>query len=203
LRAKSSEHSDTELAGTERDNHRASPGQVQFSRIWEKHSNNDAEGFEIKAAIYDSAAIESSVLLRIQDVPRPEVKPGYVLLCVLACGVCRTDLHIVERDLPPIHTRIIPGHQIVGKVVGGATDELPIGVRAGVSWMGGIDGDCWYCRHGMENLCDKPVFTGYIRQHLEDMPEIRNWHWTADFSESSEPAPLAKGHPRASVFTDA
>jgi propanol-preferring alcohol dehydrogenase len=79
----------------------------------------------------------------------------------LACGVCRTDLHIVERDLPPIHSRLIPGHQIVGKVVDGATAELPLGARVGVSWMGGTDGDCWYCRHGMENLCDQPVFTGY------------------------------------------
>jgi propanol-preferring alcohol dehydrogenase len=80
---------------------------------------------------------------------------------VVACGVCRTDLHIVEGDLPPIATDLIPGHQIVGEVVDGATAELPLGSRAGVSWMGGVDGDCWYCRHGMENLCDQPTFTGY------------------------------------------
>jgi propanol-preferring alcohol dehydrogenase len=84
-----------------------------------------------------------------------------VLLKVIACGVCRTDLHIVEGDLPAILPRLIPGHQIVGKVVEGATPELPIGTRAGVSWMGGVDGDCWFCRHEMENLCDHPVFTGY------------------------------------------
>ena len=84
-----------------------------------------------------------------------------MLLKVLACGVCRTDLHIVERDLAPMHDRIIPGHQIVGEVVDGATSELPLGARAGVSWMGGVDGDCWFCRHQMENLCDHPVFTGY------------------------------------------
>jgi alcohol dehydrogenase, propanol-preferring len=80
---------------------------------------------------------------------------------VVACGVCRTDLHIVEGDLPPIATDLIPGHQIVGEVVDGATAELPLGSRAGVSWMGGVDGDCWYCRHGKENLCDYPAFTGY------------------------------------------
>ena len=84
-----------------------------------------------------------------------------MLLRVLACGVCRTDLHIAEGDLPPVHPQLIPGHQIVGEVVDGATAELPIGTRVGVSWMGGVDGDCWYCHHGMENLCDQPTFTGY------------------------------------------
>ena len=99
--------------------------------------------------------------LEIEEVPRPEPQAGQVLLRVLACGVCRTDLHIAEGELPPILPRLIPGHQIVGEVAGGATAELPLGSRAGVSWIGGVDGDCWYCRHGMENLCDQPVFTGY------------------------------------------
>jgi propanol-preferring alcohol dehydrogenase len=80
---------------------------------------------------------------------------------VIACGVCRTDLHIVEGDLPAIQPRLIPGHQIVGEVTEGATAERPVGMRVGVSWMGGVDGDCWFCRHAMENLCDKPTFTGY------------------------------------------
>ncbi len=84
-----------------------------------------------------------------------------MLLRVLACGVCRTDLHIAEGDLPPIRPQLIPGHQIVGEVTGGATAELPLGSRVGVSWIGGVDGDCWYCRHDMENLCDHPTFTGY------------------------------------------
>jgi propanol-preferring alcohol dehydrogenase len=84
-----------------------------------------------------------------------------LLLKVLACGVCRTDLHIVEGELPALRDRLIPGHQIVGEVVDGATASLPAGTRVGVSWMGGVDGDCLYCRRGMENLCDAPVFTGY------------------------------------------
>jgi propanol-preferring alcohol dehydrogenase len=100
-------------------------------------------------------------LLEIEEVDRPELQPGHVLLRVLACGVCRTDLHIAEGDLPPVRSRLIPGHQIVGEVVAGPTAELPLGSRAGVSWIGGIDGDCWYCRHDMENLCDHPTFTGY------------------------------------------
>ena len=62
---------------------------------------------------------------------------------------------------PSLRPLLIPGHQIVGEVVEGATPELPLGTRVGVSWMGGVDGDCWYCHHGMENLCDHPTFTGY------------------------------------------
>jgi propanol-preferring alcohol dehydrogenase len=99
--------------------------------------------------------------LQPEDVPRPRLEAGHVLLRVVACGVCRTDLHIVEGDLPPVKPRLIPGHQIVGEVIEGATTELPLGTRVGVSWMGGVDGDCWYCHHGMENLCDRPTFTGY------------------------------------------
>jgi propanol-preferring alcohol dehydrogenase len=103
--------------------------------------------------------LPSSGRLRIEEVPTPDVKPGYVLLRVKACGVCRTDLHVVEGELPPLHERIIPGHQIVGEVVAGA--EIRIGTRVGVSWLGGTDGTCPYCRRGEENLCDAPVYTGY------------------------------------------
>jgi propanol-preferring alcohol dehydrogenase len=89
------------------------------------------------------------------------VAPGYVLLRVLACGVCRTDLHIVEGDLPALRQPLIPGHQIVGEVIEGASASLPLGTRVGVSWMGGTDGDCFFCQRGIENLCDHPTFTGY------------------------------------------
>jgi propanol-preferring alcohol dehydrogenase len=115
----------------------------------------------MRAAVFDSTSATPGAWLSIEDIPRPEIQPGEVLLRVLACGVCRTDLHIVERDLPPLYPRIVPGHQIVGEVVEGATTALPAGTRVGVSWIGGVDGDCWFCRHGMENLCDRPVFTGY------------------------------------------
>ncbi|HEU5334655.1 MAG TPA: zinc-dependent alcohol dehydrogenase family protein [Terriglobales bacterium] len=84
-----------------------------------------------------------------------------MLLRVRACGVCRTDLHIVEGELPPKLPHVVPGHQIVGEIAGCATAKLPLGTRVGVSWMGGSDGICWYCRQGMENLCDAPSFTGY------------------------------------------
>ncbi len=87
----------------------------------------------------------------------PKPQPGHVLLKVRACGVCRTDLHIVEGELPPRHESIVPGHQIVGDIVAGGQ----AGARVGVSWIGGVDGSCPYCRRGMENLCDAPTFTGY------------------------------------------
>jgi alcohol dehydrogenase, propanol-preferring len=115
----------------------------------------------MKAVIFDSAHTGSGSYVRIGDVPRPTLEAGQILLRVVACGVCRTDLHIVEGDLPPIRQQLIPGHQIVGEVIDGQTEELPLGMRVGVSWMGGVDGECWYCRHGMENLCDSPTFTGY------------------------------------------
>ena len=117
----------------------------------------------MRAAVFDSSGspAQSGRWLSIESVPRPDPQPGHILLKVLACGVCRTDLHIVERDLAPLHTRIIPGHQIVGEVIEGATPGLSLGSRAGVSWIGGVDGDCWYCRNAMENLCDHPLFTGY------------------------------------------
>ena len=115
----------------------------------------------MKAAVFHANAGAPGAWLSLEDAPRPQPQSGQALLRVLACGVCRTDLHIVERDLPPLRPCLVPGHQIVGEVVDGATAELPLGTRAGVSWMGGVDGDCWFCRHQMENLCDHPVFTGY------------------------------------------
>ena len=70
-------------------------------------------------------------------------------------------MHITEGELPARKSPLTPGHQIVGDVVGGATPELPLGTRVGVSWVGGTDGTCWYCQHDKENLCDEPTFTGY------------------------------------------
>jgi propanol-preferring alcohol dehydrogenase len=127
----------------------------------------------MKAAVLSTPAPISTSPLKIVDVPTPEPKPGHVLLKVLACGVCRTDLHIVEGELPPRNPRITPGHQIVGEIVAGEIPEtkgggtgalarpLSKGTRVGVSWMGGVDGTCFYCLHEMENLCDSPTFTGY------------------------------------------
>jgi propanol-preferring alcohol dehydrogenase len=115
----------------------------------------------MKAATLTSPENISKHPLRIEQVPRPSARPGQVLLRVLACGVCRTDLHIVEGELPRLSEKLIPGHQIVGQIIEGATPELPLGTRVGVSWIGGVDGTCWYCQHNLENLCDSATFTGY------------------------------------------
>ena len=115
----------------------------------------------MRAAVLNSPGSISLRPLEIVQVPQPELRPGHVLIRVRACGVCRTDLHIVEGELPVRHRPLIPGHQIVGEIVGGSTPELPTGTRVGVSWIGGTDGTCRYCRLGSENLCDAPAFTGY------------------------------------------
>ncbi len=115
----------------------------------------------MKAAILSSPRPVSERPLQIGETADPRVRSGHVLLRVKACGVCRTDLHIVEGELPPKQLRIIPGHQIVGEVVDGATAEIAMGTRVGVSWLGGTDGTCRYCESGLENLCDAPTFTGY------------------------------------------
>lgn len=115
----------------------------------------------MNAAVLRQPGPVDSRPLQLQDVPELHATPGHVVLKVRACGVCRTDLHIVEGELPPLGHHIIPGHQIVGEVADGATNDLAPGVRVGVSWMGGVDGTCTYCTRGMENLCDAPVFTGY------------------------------------------
>ena len=115
----------------------------------------------MKAAILTSPQRVPDRPLLVEDVPRPEPGAGQVLLRVRACGVCRTDLHIVEGELAPLRASVIPGHQIAGEIVAGATPELPLGTRVGVSWIGGTDGKCAYCRRNLENLCDSPTFTGY------------------------------------------
>jgi propanol-preferring alcohol dehydrogenase len=115
----------------------------------------------MRAAILTRARPVAERPLEIGPIATPLVQPGHVLLKVCACGVCRTDLHIVQGELPALKSSVIPGHQIVGDVVDGATPDLPLGTRVGVSWIGGTDGTCRYCRSGQENLCDSPTFTGY------------------------------------------
>jgi propanol-preferring alcohol dehydrogenase len=112
----------------------------------------------VKAALLRAAARISERPLTLADVDTPTPRPDEVLLRVKACGVCRTDLHIVEGELKSVRDRVIPGHQIVGEVVEGA---LPKGSRVGVSWLAGTCGTCPYCLREEENLCDQPSFTGY------------------------------------------
>jgi len=101
--------------------------------------------------------------LRLQEVSVPAPGAGQVLLRVHACGICRTDLHIVDGELTEPKLPLTPGHQIVGDVVevGSTVSQLRTGDRVGVPWLGWTDGDCKYCRSGRENLCDHARFTGY------------------------------------------
>jgi propanol-preferring alcohol dehydrogenase len=101
--------------------------------------------------------------LRLGERPEPEPGPGQVLIAVAACGVCRTDLHILVGELSEPKLPLIPGHQIVGTVVaaGEGAERFAPGERVGVPWLGWTDGECRYCRGGRENLCDNGRFTGY------------------------------------------
>jgi alcohol dehydrogenase, propanol-preferring len=115
----------------------------------------------MRAAVLDQPGAIADRPLRIKEVAEPAAGAGQVLLKVRACGVCRTDLHIVEGELPQRRASVIPGHQIVADVIAGESGELARGTRVGVSWVGGVDGTCPYCTRGLENLCDEPTFTGY------------------------------------------
>ncbi len=101
--------------------------------------------------------------LVLRDVPKPKSGRGQLLVRVNACAVCRTDLHIVDGELPDPKLPLILGHQIVGRVeqIGANTGGFSMGDRVGIPWLGWTDGDCAYCRSNRENLCDRAKFTGY------------------------------------------
>jgi propanol-preferring alcohol dehydrogenase len=103
------------------------------------------------------------LVMRERPVPRPEA--GNILVAVSACGVCRTDLHVVDGELPDPKLPIVPGHEIVGRIaaLGSGVADFKVGQRVGIAWLGATDGVCPYCLSGRENLCDAPVFTGYTR----------------------------------------
>jgi propanol-preferring alcohol dehydrogenase len=103
------------------------------------------------------------VPLQLRDVPKPQPATGQLFVRVSTCAVCRTDLHIVDGELPDPKLPLILGHQIVGRVeqVSGDTEKFSIGDRVGIPWLGWTDGECPYCRSNRENLCDRARFTGY------------------------------------------
>jgi alcohol dehydrogenase, propanol-preferring len=116
----------------------------------------------MKAAVLRATGTLGERSLAIEERPVSQPGAGEVLVRVAACGVCRTDLHIVEGELPPRRAALVPGHQIVGRIEArGDGVALATGDRVGVSWVGGTDGTCPFCRMGRENLCDAPTFTGY------------------------------------------
>jgi alcohol dehydrogenase, propanol-preferring len=108
------------------------------------------------------APVETNPLI-LTEVPLREPGEHEVLIHVNACGICRTDLHVVEGELPPRKSPVIPGHQVVGVIerVGGNATRYKAGTRVGIPWLHKTCGQCFYCRSGRENLCDAPQFTGY------------------------------------------
>jgi alcohol dehydrogenase, propanol-preferring len=117
----------------------------------------------MQAWVVESPAPADAGPLRRIDRPLPEPGPGQVRVRVRCCGVCRTDLHLAEGDLPPRRPAVVPGHEVVGEVdvLGPGARRFAIGDRIGVAWLGGTDGSCRFCRRGEENLCTAPVFTGW------------------------------------------
>lgn len=117
----------------------------------------------MKACLLNAPARVETNPLQFMEVPAPQPEKGEVLIRVHACGVCRTDLHVVEGELPPQKSPVIPGHQVVGRIeqLGEGARRFSNGTRVGVAWLHKTDGVCEYCQRGEENLCDHPTFTGY------------------------------------------
>jgi propanol-preferring alcohol dehydrogenase len=117
----------------------------------------------MKAMILPQPGPVDSAPLQFVDLPVPEPGEGEVLIRVEVCGVCRTDLHVVEGELPPRRPNIVPGHEVVGRVerCGPNAERFPVGERVGAAWLYASCGVCPYCRRDQENLCDAPRFTGY------------------------------------------
>ncbi len=118
----------------------------------------------MKACLLRAPAPVSTNPLALAEIPTPEPVGDQVLVRVSACGVCRTDLHVVEGELPTRKSPVIPGHQVVGAIakMGPDAHRFGIGTRVGIPWLHQTDGVCEYCRAGKENLCEQATFTGYV-----------------------------------------
>jgi propanol-preferring alcohol dehydrogenase len=131
--------------------------------------------------------------LEATELPDRSPGAGEVRLKVAACGVCRTDLHVVDGDLPNPRLPIIPGHEIVGRIdaLGAGVEGLRIGERIGVPWLGHTDGVCPYCVAGRENLCDNPLFTGFTRDGGFATAAIADARFALPLGETGEDVALA------------
>jgi len=126
--------------------------------------------------------------LRPAELPAPVPGPGQVLVAVSACGVCRTDLHVVDGELAEPKLPLVPGHQVVGRVLalGEGAERFAVGQRVGIPWLGWTCGTCRYCRSGRENLCDLARFTGY---------QLDGGYAELAVADERFCAPLAEGYP--------
>jgi propanol-preferring alcohol dehydrogenase len=131
--------------------------------------------------------------LVLRERPLPAAGPGELLIAVGACGVCRTDLHVVDGDLTHPKLPIVPGHEIVGRVaaIGEGVAGFSVGERVGVPWLGATCGVCSYCREGAENLCDAPVFTGYTRDGGFATHTVADARFCFPLGESGDDAEIA------------
>ena len=142
----------------------------------------------MRAMVFDGTGAQ----LSLRDLPRPEPGPGQVRIRVEACGVCRTDLHVLDGDLTGPALPLIPGHEIVGRVESpGAGTDLTPGTRVGVPWLGHTCGACPYCRMGRENLCDAPGFTGYTLQGGFAEYCVADTDYVFPLPEDADPVALA------------
>jgi len=131
--------------------------------------------------------------LQLRELPVPQPGPGEVRVRVLACGVCRTDLHVVDGELPEAPLPIIPGHEIVGQVdaLGEGVTGFEPGQRVGIPWLGHTCGTCSYCQHAEENLCDAPQFTGYTRPGGYAEYVVADARFAFALGEEGDPVALA------------
>ncbi|MFP4450173.1 MAG: zinc-dependent alcohol dehydrogenase family protein [Rhodosalinus sp.] len=142
----------------------------------------------MRAMVFDG----TSSALQLRDLPLPEPGPGQVRLRVEACGVCRTDLHVVDGDLTEPKVPLIPGHEIVGRVEAlGEGAQVPPGSGVGVPWLGHTCGRCRYCRMGRENLCDAPGFTGYTLNGGFAEYCVADTDYVFELPEDKDPVALA------------
>ncbi|QCB42618.1 zinc-binding alcohol dehydrogenase family protein [Sphingomonas sp. PAMC26645] len=131
--------------------------------------------------------------LQWTELPERTPGPGQIRLTVAACGVCRTDLHVVDGELAAPQVPIIPGHEIVGRIdaIGSGVEGLRVGERVGVPWLGHTCGICSYCQSGQENLCDAPLFTGYTRDGGFATSVIADARYTFPLGDEGDDAALA------------
>lgn len=131
--------------------------------------------------------------LAMQERPVPDPGAGELLIEVKACGVCRTDLHVVDGELERPKLPVVPGHEIVGRILqlGAGVDGFAFGERVGVPWLGATCGVCPYCRSGHENLCDSPVFTGYTRDGGFATHTLADARYCFPLGETGEDAEIA------------
>ena len=143
--------------------------------------------------MYAMVLAEPRTPLEWREVSLPDPGPGQVRVKVAACGVCRTDLHVVDGELTEPKLPIIPGHEIVGRVdaLGAGVTSFRIGDRVGIPWLGYTCGHCSYCANGAENLCDRPVFTGYTRDGGFATHAVADASYAFDLDPESDPVSLA------------